>query len=119
MFSSIPFISFIKTQSNFMFLHDSVALGEDGPTHQPIESLLILRGIPDLLTFRPADGNEVSAAYEISLNHNGPSCICLARQGTNQLDNLDKYELIKKSAYNLYQNGTDEDLKLIVLSTEL
>ena len=115
--ASIRLSALSKHRVIYVFTHDSVALGEDGPTHQPIESLLILRGIPDLLTFRPADGNEVSAAYEISLNHNGPSCICLARQGTNQLDNLDKYELIKKGAYNLYQNGTDEDLKLIVLST--
>lgn len=65
----------------YIMTHDSIGLGEDGPTHQPIETLALLRSLPNCLTFRPADGNEVSGAYKIALQHrNGPSVICLTRQ---------------------------------------
>ena len=115
--ASIRLSALSKHKIIYVLTHDSVALGEDGPTHQPIESLTILRNIPNLLTFRPADGNEVSASYSIALNYNGPSCICLARQSTPQLDNSEKNNEILKGAYNLYQSGNDNELKLIVLST--
>jgi transketolase len=61
--------------------HDSIGLGEDGPTHQPIEAVAMCRATPNLLTFRPADQNETSAAYKVGMEFNGPTVICLSRQG--------------------------------------
>jgi transketolase len=67
--------------------HDSIGLGEDGPTHQPIEILSLLRATPNLLVFRPADGNEVSAAYLRAIESvHSPSVICLTRQNLPQLE---------------------------------
>ena len=65
----------------FVFSHDSIAVGEDGPTHQPIEHLTALRAIPNMLVLRPADPTEVAACWEIALTRtNGPTCIILTRQ---------------------------------------
>lgn len=70
----------------FVFTHDSIALGEDGPTHQPIEHLASLRAMPDLLVFRPADANESAQAWAEAIAHQGPSVIVLTRQGLPVLD---------------------------------
>jgi transketolase len=70
----------------FVFTHDSVALGEDGPTHQPIEHLASLRAMPNLVVIRPADANETSYAWKIALERTGPSVIALTRQGLPILD---------------------------------
>ncbi|GFP95967.1 transketolase chloroplastic [Phtheirospermum japonicum] len=65
----------------YVFTHDSIGLGEDGPTHQPVEHLLGLRAIPRLLVFRPADGNETAGAYRVAVANRGvPSAIALSRQ---------------------------------------
>ena len=64
----------------FVFSHDSVGVGEDGPTHQPIEHLAALRAIPDLQVIRPADANETSAAVRVALDTNGPTVLVLSRQ---------------------------------------
>ena len=115
--ASIRLAALSKHQVIYVLTHDSVALGEDGPTHQPIESLTILRSIPNLLTLRPADGNETNMAYQIASQFQGPSCICLSRQNLIQLPNSEKLEDIKKGAYTLFQEGANQDLKLIVLAT--
>lgn len=73
--------------SLFIMTHDSIGLGEDGPTHQPIETLAALRATPNLLVLRPADGNEVSGAYWAALTApTRPSVICLSRQNLPQLE---------------------------------
>ncbi|MBI4882647.1 MAG: transketolase [Actinobacteria bacterium] len=64
----------------FVFTHDSVGVGEDGPTHQPVEHLATLRAIPDLQVIRPADANETVAAWRAAVNHNGPTALVLSRQ---------------------------------------
>jgi transketolase len=64
----------------FVFSHDSVGVGEDGPTHQPIEHLASLRAIPDLQVIRPADQNETAHAWQVALQHNGPTALVLSRQ---------------------------------------
>ena len=64
----------------FVFSHDSVGVGEDGPTHQPIEHLAALRAIPDLQIIRPADANETSMAVRVALEHDGPTVLVLSRQ---------------------------------------
>jgi transketolase len=74
----------------YVFTHDSVGLGEDGPTHQPIEHLTSLRAIPNLLVLRPADGNETSAAWKVALERDsGPSALVLTRQGLPQICPVD------------------------------
>lgn len=73
--------------SIFVFTHDSIGLGEDGPTHQPIEHLASLRAMPNTLVLRPGDANEVSWAWKAALEHtDGPSLITLTRQGIPTLD---------------------------------
>jgi len=65
----------------FVFTHDSIALGEDGPTHQPIEHLAGMRAMPGLRTVRPADANESAQAWREAISHDGPTCLVLSRQG--------------------------------------
>ena len=72
----------------FIFTHDSIGLGEDGPTHQPIEHLASLRAIPGLLVLRPADANETAACWRIALEHQGPSALILSRQALPVIDDV-------------------------------
>jgi transketolase len=73
--------------THLLATHDSIGLGEDGPTHQPIETAIHLRAIPNLAFWRPADGNETSAAYLVALkSRNTPSVISLSRQNLPQLE---------------------------------
>ena len=78
---AIRLAALMKQQVIYVFTHDSIGLGEDGPTHQPVEHLASLRCIPNLLVLRPADANEVAEAWRIALLHrSGPSAIILTRQ---------------------------------------
>lgn len=69
-----------KAKVLFVFTHDSVGVGEDGPTHQPVEHLATLRAIPDLQVIRPADANETVEAYKAAVAHDGPTALVLSRQ---------------------------------------
>ena len=71
----------------FIFTHDSIGVGEDGPTHQPVEQVVGLRGIPGLIVLRPADANEVAEAWRVvlALKHQ-PACLILSRQNLPTLD---------------------------------
>ncbi|MGB7093964.1 MAG: transketolase C-terminal domain-containing protein, partial [Anaerolineales bacterium] len=70
----------------YVFTHDSIGLGEDGPTHQPVEHVTSLRTIPNLVVLRPADGNETAKAWEVALSRtNGPTALVLTRQALPQL----------------------------------
>jgi len=106
-----------KYPSIFVFTHDSIGLGEDGPTHQPVEHLAALRAIPDLLVFRPADANETVQAWKYAMEHrDGPVAMCLTRQGLPVLDQS-KYASaanISKGAYVL--TGGDNP-KVLFLAT--
>ena len=68
----------------YVMTHDSIGVGEDGPTHQPVEQLISLRSIPDLKVFRPCDGRETAAAYIEALTQNSPTAIVLSRQNLGQ-----------------------------------
>ncbi|MEM9681990.1 MAG: transketolase C-terminal domain-containing protein, partial [Pseudomonadota bacterium] len=70
----------------FVFTHDSIGLGEDGPTHQPVEHLASLRAMPELRVFRPADANETAQSWAEAIAHTGASAIILSRQGLPTLD---------------------------------
>lgn len=82
--NSIRMASLMKIPTLFVFTHDSIGVGEDGPTHQPIEQLVALRTIPGLTVFRPCDARETAAAYATAFKTEGPSAIVLTRQNLPQ-----------------------------------
>ena len=77
---AIRMAALMKLPVVFVFTHDSIGLGEDGPTHQPVEHLAALRAIPDLVVIRPADANETAQAWVLALERNGPTALVLTRQ---------------------------------------
>ncbi len=94
--------------SVFIFTHDSVGLGEDGPTHQPIEHLMSLRLIPNLVVIRPADANETAQAWKIAVERrNGPTVLALTRQAVPTLD-VAQVSNLRKGAYVLKDFGNPE-----------
>ena len=78
---AVRLASLSQLKSIFVFTHDSVGLGEDGPTHQPIEHLASLRAMPRLQLIRPADANETAQAWRAAVEHDGPTALILTRQG--------------------------------------
>ena len=101
----------------FVMTHDSIGLGEDGPTHQPVEHLASLRAIPNLKVFRPCDQVETFECWELALaNNQGPSILSLTRQGVEQL-RLEDYP-INQSAKGAYLiKDTEDKRKLTILAT--
>jgi transketolase len=92
----------------FIFTHDSVGLGEDGPTHQPIEQLAALRAIPNLVTIRPADANEVREAWKVAITRrNGPTVLALTRQAVPTYGEVNA-PAVDKGAYVMKDLGTPE-----------
>jgi transketolase len=100
---AIRLAALMKVRSLFVFTHDSIGLGEDGPTHQPIEHLMALRAVPGLTDFRPADANETAAAWRLALERTGPSWFALSRQDLPVIDPAthDVYGGVSKGAYVL------------------
>jgi transketolase len=103
----------------YVFTHDSIGLGEDGPTHQPIETLANLRAIPNLLVIRPGDGNETSGAYQVAVaNRKRPTVLALSRQAmANQAGS--SAAAVAKGGYILEDSNGTPDLILIASGTEL
>jgi transketolase len=92
--------------SIFIFTHDSIGLGEDGPTHQPVEHLTSLRLIPNLVVLRPADANETAQAWKVAISRrDGPTVLALTRQN---LPTLESPNLVEKGAYVLKDFGKPE-----------
>jgi len=100
--------------------HDSIGLGEDGPTHQPIESLMMLRALPGLLVLRPGDGNEVSGAYAVAIeNRHRPSVMALSRQPCSNLAGT-SIEGVSKGAYVVREaEGGKPQLTIVASGSEL
>jgi len=113
---AIRLAALMKIRSLFVFTHDSIGLGEDGPTHQPVEQLMMLRAVPDLTDFRPADANETAAAWRLALERTGPSFFALSRQDLPIIDPAahDAYLNVGKGAYTLVEA---EDPKVILIGT--
>ena len=95
---AIRMASLMNIPSTFVFTHDSIMIGEDGPTHQPIEQLAMLRSIPNHYVYRPCDVNEIIGSWHCILNNDKPSSIVLAKQKTNKIDGSDALS-VKKGAY--------------------
>jgi transketolase len=103
----------------YVLTHDSIGLGEDGPTHQPIETMASLRAIPNMLVIRPGDGNETSGAYQVAIaNRKRPSVLILSRQAmANQAGSSAAH--VAKGGYILEDSNGTPDLILIGTGTEL
>jgi transketolase len=101
----------------YSWTHDSVGVGEDGPTHQPIEQLASLRAMPDLRVVRPADANETAIAWRDALEHRGPTALVLSRQDLPVLEGTAGNEGVSRGAYIVAELGpeTDDDLPEIIL----
>lgn len=94
--------SIMKTPVTYVFTHDSIAVGEDGPTHEPVEHLAAFRAMPGLSVIRPADGNEVQAAWRLAMESTDqPTALVLTRQGLPTLNGTQEkaYDGVKKGAY--------------------
>jgi len=102
----------------YVFTHDSIGLGEDGPTHQPVEQILSLRVIPNLVTIRPADGNETSQAWKVALERRGPTALILSRQGLPQVTPVDSG--LTRGAYVLSDpDSGNPDIVIIATGSEV
>ncbi len=118
---SIRLSAFMKQRVIYVMSHDSIGLGEDGPTHQPIEQLSGLRSIPNLNVLRPADTMETLECWQIALNSlNTPSIIALTRQKVNQIrKEFSKENKCLSGAYELSRNNEKIDLTIFASGSEL
>jgi len=110
----------MQVHSLFIFTHDSIGVGEDGPTHEPIEQLMGLRALPGLTDFHPADANETAASWRLALERKKPSFMALSRQNLPVLDPaaLDILTGVSKGAY-VVEDAPDAKLVLIGSGSEL
>ena len=111
---SVRLAALNNTREIFVFTHDSVFLGEDGPTHQPIEQLAMLRAMPNLTTFRPADALETLEAWKFAISHEGPTALVLSRQKCAFLGAREA--IVSRGAYVVH-DASDEDPDLIMIAT--
>ncbi|MEY8434474.1 transketolase [Streptococcus hyointestinalis] len=103
----------------YVFTHDSIAVGEDGPTHEPIEHLAGLRAMPNLNVFRPADARETQAAWYLALkNQSTPSALVLTRQNLTVEEGTD-FDKVAKGAYVVYESAADFDTILLASGSEV
>jgi transketolase len=109
----------MSTHSLYVFTHDTVGLGEDGPTHQPIEHLMSLRAIPNLTDFRPADANETAACWKLALERKSASFMALSRQDLPVFDAALTFAGTPKGAYSMTPEVTKADVILIAAGSEV
>ena len=106
----------------FIFTHDSIGLGQDGPTHQPVEHLLGLRAMPNLVVLRPADATETAEAWRVAMSReDGPTALVLSRQNLPVLDrtNLAPADGLKRGAYVLWESSPEPQVLLISTGSEV
>ena len=103
----------------YVFTHDSIAVGEDGPTHEPVEHLAGLRAMPNLNVFRPADARETQAAWYLAVtSKKAPTALVLTRQNLTVEEGTD-FDKVAKGAYVVYENAADFDTILIATGSEV
>lgn len=108
------------THSLYIFTHDSIGVGEDGPTHEPIEHLMALRAVPFMTDIRPADANETAAAWRLILERKSPSFLALTRQNVPVFDTAgrDVYASVSKGAY-VIEDAANPQVVLIATGSEV
>ena len=119
---AIRLSALMRRQVVWVFTHDSVFLGEDGPTHEPIEQLASLRAIPNMLVIRPADGIETAAAWGLALERrDGPTLIALTRQNLPALERLASFEqaALRRGGYVLREPAASAAVTLIATGSEV
>jgi transketolase len=113
--NAIRMAALMKTRVIHVFTHDSIGLGEDGPTHQSVEHIPSLRIIPGLDVWRPADGLETAVAWASAVERkHGPSALCLSRQNLPRLTEVSQVEAIRRGGYVL---SDMEGAKAVIVST--
>ena len=119
--NAIRLSALMRCRMVYQFTHDSIFLGEDGPTHQPVEHLAALRAIPQLCVHRPADSNEVKGAWIAALRYLGPTAIALSRQNlpTFAETKLSYEEGVGRGAYVLRKGGDDPDVAIFATGSEV
>jgi transketolase len=117
---SLRIAALMEASSLFVFTHDSIGVGEDGPTHEPIEHLMALRAVPHMTDFRPADANETAAAWRLALERKGPCFFALTRQDVPVIDasTRDMYASVSKGAYVL-EDAANPQVILIGTGSEV
>ncbi len=115
--AGIRMSALMKTPVIYVMTHDSIGVGEDGPTHQPVEQLIALRSIPGLSVYRPCDGMETVAAYAYAFTHDNPTVIVLSRQNLNQYATTSENAL--NGAYILDDCKDEPDVLLIGTGSEI
>lgn len=104
----------------FIFTHDSIGLGEDGPTHQPVEHLAALRAIPNSITLRPADANETAAAWRVAMQHRGgPVLLVLTRQNVPIFNTPTTQTGVERGGYVLFDSVGKPDVLLMASGSEV
>lgn len=117
--NAVRLAALMRTHVIYVLTHDSVGLGEDGPTHQPIEQAGSLRLIPDLHVWRPGDAVETAVAWKQAIEHQGPTCLLLSRQNLTPQTHEHDLEAIAKGGYTLIETAKQPDLVLIATGSEL
>ncbi len=118
--ASIRLSALMSLRVIYVLTHDSIGLGEDGPTHQPIEHLAILRSTPNLNLIRPADIVETAEAWDIALRTNGPTVLALSRQGLKAFRSEKSSEnKVSKGGYLLNDFSSKRDITLIATGSEI
>lgn len=118
--SAIRMAALSNLPAIYLFSHDSIAVGEDGPTHQPIEHLAMLRSIPNVNVFRPCDATEMASAWKLALlSKKTPTCLILSRQSL-PLINTTNYEGVSKGGYIVKkERGENPDVTIIATGSEV
>ena len=116
---SVRLASMMEIPVTYVWTHDSIGLGEDGPTHQPIEHLWSLRNIPNLEVVRPGDANETAVAWRTILERARPAALCLTRQNLPVLDRSGELEGTGKVAQGAYVLAAGTDVILIATGSEV
>lgn len=119
---AIRLSAIMNTPVTYVFTHDSIAVGEDGPTHEPVEHLASLRAMPNLCVIRPADGNETNAAWRLALESTDkPTSLVLTRQGLDTIEGTKEaaYEGVKRGAYIISKEKEKLDAIIIATGSEV
>ena len=117
---SVRLAALSESKVIYSWTHDSVGLGQDGPTHQPVEHLAAMRAMPNLLVIRPADANETAQAVRAAVEHDGPTALILSRQALPVLEGTaEKGGQFHKGGYVLSDDGEDPDIVLVGTGSEV
>ncbi len=117
---SVRLSALSNTKVIFSWTHDSIGLGQDGPTHQPVEQLAAMRAMPNLRVIRPADANETAQAVRVAINHDGPTALILSRQAIPVLEGTaQRAEQLQLGAYTLSGDEPGPDIVLVGTGSEV